>query len=105
MAVELEVDRLVTVSTSHLTPQEGAAFNKANEDGSWYAALPGPNLASPMVWEYGWLFYIEGDYPPEEEGIGPGFAALIHLARKAGANWLRFDADGPVVAGVPTHSW
>lgn len=103
-----EVMTVPVVATSHLTPEEGARFQQALADGKWGAALPeSDDIGTPFVWEHGYIFYIGGpsDWDPDQQGIGPGFAALIKLARAEGHEWLRFDCDACEIEGIPTYVW
>lgn len=98
----MQIDRVLVVSNSHLTREEVDLFDQAITDGEWSAAVGGDHMEQPLCWAHGWMFFVGGGWPPEQERIGPGFIALIKMARAAGIEWIRFDSDGPLVDGVPT---
>lgn len=98
---DLEIMEVLVASTGHLTPEEGAQFGTGN----WADALKGDHLGSPIAWDYGWIFYVGGDWDPDAEQLGPGFTALVKLAREQGLEWIRFDEAGAKISGIPTYDW
>lgn len=108
MGTKITVMQALVASNAHLTKEEGEKFTAAADTGRWDDALaPDGNVGNPMSWEYGWMFYVggPGDWDADGEGLGPGFAALVKLARANSLEWIRFDADGPEIEGIPTFDW
>ena len=93
----LEMSQMLTMSTGHLTAD---TCNDQRND-------------TPM----GILRYQEGfviPVPPEDweahdkfyEGLfRVDLIAALDMARALGADWVRFDADGPEVRGLCVHHW
>ncbi len=101
--MNLEIMQVLVVSTGHVTKEEAQLFDSAVIGAM--VELPG-NMSSPMIWEYGWMFYIGslGDGVTTED-MSAGLAAVIELAWKEKLEWVRFDSDGPVLNNIPTYEW
>ncbi len=93
MSQELEIMRVLVLSTAHLSQDEGATHAS-----DWPAYT--------LEGEYGFISYVadfnEGDAQWED---WPGLQACAKLAREHGLEWVRFDRDAEEIEGLPTYDW
>lgn len=85
------------ISSAHIT-QETAELLTRNPD-----TLP----VEVAPYRYGWFVFI---FIPEIDVSLPADLAEVfgwfrEQPQFEGANWLRIDADGDVVDGLPTYDW
>lgn len=100
LETEIEVSRVAVVSTAHLSPAELEAL--PNGKSKWTETFP---LAA-MGWEYGAQIYVADgaanlEVVGEPAGSWRGMIAAARWARVHGFDWIRFDADGPIMADLP----
>lgn len=57
-------------------------------------------LAAP--YEYGWFLYMESE---ATGGRPEWYEAIRQWAKALGYDWIRLDADGNEVEGLPTYQW
>jgi hypothetical protein len=90
------------MSTAHVTREEGAALARNTN-------YP---ITGQLSGGYGTLIHLSDDYNAAEFkklftsfGLLPATAELLNQLRCAGFQYVIFDADGPVVDGLPTFEW
>lgn len=89
--MKLEIDRMLTCCTSHVTVQD----TKHLDD-------PSDMLVS-YPYEYGWIVFA-GDNEMHEN-LSKEANALLALARKHGCEWLRLDQAGDTIEGFEVFEW
>jgi len=90
-----ELDSMMTVSTRHLAQGLGVG------------GLTEVEGLTVHDYEYGFFVWVSPDANLadwQEEGSST-VKALLGLARSAGASWLRFDGEGPIMDGFETWDW
>lgn len=95
---KLEISKMLTISTKHITTE-------ANE-GILYAYYDNDEYVSTLVYSkdgYGWFIYIDEDF--EKKTNPECLKNCMRFARENGCNWLCLDSDGPVVNGLPVYEW
>lgn len=98
MKLDLEINRELVISTSHVTEATFDWLTGENPQGYEKFELP----AGDKV-EYGVLVLTL--FCPSAEFLPPELPALLELARSNACKWLRLDCDGPAVPGFPTFDW
>jgi hypothetical protein len=83
--VSPEVLQVPVISTAHM-PSSDALTELGREE-----------FAPVMVWEYGGLLYVDG--------IESQWVRDIVAKLDIPDDWVRFDAAGPVVDGLPVFYW
>ncbi len=98
----LEIMQVLVASSSHVSKEEAQLFDEFNNIDD---RLP-ESIGALLRWDYGWIFYIGG---PNDCGdltnLSPGLAGVIQLAWNEKLEWVRLDADGPVLENIPTYDW
>jgi hypothetical protein len=91
--------RVAVVSSQHITREDGQQLIKAD---------PRDVLAT-LYESTGHIIHSDDDEPVEEafppDRFSAAFRALVLHFRALGYTYLRIDAHGPVVAGLPTFEW
>jgi len=95
-AMEIPVYPMAVISTAHITKDDGASLRhhrnwRMQDEWSDLLAVP---PASEM-----------DEFEASSEGFSPEFIALMKLIREKGFEYVRFDADGDVIEGLPTIEW
>lgn len=96
---DLEILSVLVVSTSHLTADEGTGGLEE---------APFPGCYATLADDYAFEIKLWND--PSEADVceskpSEGLAGVIAVARAHGIERIRFDADGPVLDGIPTYNW
>lgn len=94
-----EIQRTLVVSTSHISQEDATYLEQAS---TW------PLSVVWLNYEYGWIIYLfkKDDYFQEvTQGAPQSIVSLMRLAIQLNCDWLRIDADGPEVPGLPTYEW
>lgn len=90
----VEVQSVLVLTTGHLTYDTCQRMK---------AITPGPAIE----WEYGWFVWVPDDgwvsEDPENDGID--LRACLERAEALGCEWVRFDCDGPYLAGLERFDW
>jgi hypothetical protein len=103
---KLEVDRMLSVSTGHITRCDGELLN--NSTFAMYGCISG------AAYEYGAFVYC--GYLDEEErrldrkalmeiGFSPQFVDILDYAHSIGCRYVCFDADAREYGEIPTCNW
>ena len=92
------INRVPVVSTAHITAADDQALRNAYD--------------SPDPWvsevEGGWLIFLGGEHFDSEfweRTLSPEAADILLAASVSGAQYIRFDKDGPVYHRFPTFEW
>lgn len=106
-------ERILILSTGHLPKAEADLL----EDGSCQPSrrkLP-PGLLDYVVCaedEYGWFVYVPHDDEDSLRDIAkpdgdnmPVLARVLRHASRLGADWIKFDSDGPTLEGLDLFDW
>ncbi len=92
---KLETSHVLVLSTAHVPYTTAIYLDRTNcKDWPWAGAK----------WQHGWFFYV-ADENVGEPAIPPKLYACMEFAREHGFDWVRFDADGPIVADLAAHEW
>jgi len=90
---ELEISKMLTCSTAHLSLDTAHALNEQQEEG----------LPISYNFDYGWLVWAvsrESDsFDPERH---PELTALLDFALFYDCEWVKIDRDGLVIEELPT---
>lgn len=102
----IEIEKMLVLSTGHLTKVTAALLNDAAEEDPPFCTLEwGPAFAR----DEGWLFYVppitENGEPDDPEGAPEDLTRVFMLAREHGCMWVMLDCDGPQVEGLPYQTW
>jgi len=89
MSAGLEISKVLTVWSGHV-PQ--ITMDRISIDGMGVPPCY-PN-------HYGAFMFVGCDEPTDTD-----IAAIFELARANGCDWIKFDCDGPVVAGLKKYDW
>ncbi len=101
---EIEIQRVLVLSTAHLTEDTARRFDHDDDDDDRNPAAS-PALVFDAI-DCGYLIWINSDPTAEErESIPAELIAAMALGRKYEATYLRFDCDGPVINALPVHEW
>ena len=98
---ELEIAKVLVVSTGHVSKDEAELWNDdqgVGDDGQW---------SRGWARDWGWMLYLgmEKDTEDEFAGVSEGLRGVIETARLADCIWIMFDCDGPTIEGIPTYDW
>lgn len=88
---ELQIDKMLTISTSHVTSKT------CNE---WLGG-PDRSISAYPKGEYGWFIYTDGD----NKDLPNDLLLCVQFAREHGADWLVLDCDGDQVDGLVIFDW
>lgn len=93
--LNIELSLFATFSTMHITEEEGRKFTEGEE------------VVTTTCWsnEYGVIFYIGGKGDHDFSEVSEGMQQCIQAAWTAGAEWIRFDRDGPVHDEFTQYDW
>lgn len=97
----LETDLVVSVSTGHVTPEDGSKLDKMDD----YRDLKWPVIANL---EHGSLVYVKEDEAGDDDlraNWSDDFVRLVLLARKVGATYMLLDCDAPEYDFLPLYEW
>jgi hypothetical protein len=86
----LEIDRMLTVCTSHVTLDDSQVLDEPNGE-----------LVSHK-YEYGWLVWTGNGFRPELSNPANN---LLEIARKNDCEWLRLDQAGDELEGLQVFEW
>jgi len=91
-----EATTLLTLSTHHLSASDAA----------WLTAYVRGDRFEDRVLTggptgYGWIFMVDESLT-EQEGLSKDFLRIVRYTIDCGADWIRFDQDGPIVDDLPT---
>lgn len=104
---EYETHNMLCLSTAHLSTEAKDMLDEACDEASVGIVAP------IIVYEkcgYGWFLPVdvnlEAFRTQAKRGKLPcGLASAFAAALMAGADWLMFDCDGPIIEGMPTYSY
>lgn len=96
---DLEILSVLVVSTSHLTAEEGTGGLEEHALHGIHTSVRDDHAMEIVLWDDPMPGYMQST-PPSE-----GLAGVIAVARAHGIERIRFDADGPVLNGIPTYNW
>lgn len=91
----LESDTVVSVSTAHVTPEDGTRLNK-----DVFPALMHDDSSA--------LVYVGNDLQVDDPlwaAWSPAFKRLVYLARSLGAKYMLLDGDAPEYDFLETFDW
>jgi hypothetical protein len=96
----IERHTLITLSTAHV-PESLAT---ADEVAARAAIMDGLALATG---EHGWLVNVDRDLSTVKEpgSIVDALREILWWAKKRGADYVLFDADGPVIERFAVYDW
>jgi hypothetical protein len=103
----LEFHKTLILSTAHLTYEDSQQLD-------YLASTDDPEFTSPwMVWDhfgYGWWLRVpdsgeEENWQEATELFSSNLLQLMLFALGHDCDWLRLDADGLEVEGLPTFEW
>lgn len=102
----LEIEKMLVLSTGHLTESTADILNDAAHDEPPFCELEwGPSFAR----DEGWLFRVrplaENGAPDESEGTPLDLSRVFMFAREHGCAWVMFDCDGPQIEELPWAAW
>ena len=89
----LEIARMLTVSTAHITGGDSDVL-----------AEPYGGIVSYST-PHGWLVYTEIFDDPGEDALSPALKKLLALAKNHGCEWVRLDESGPEIEGLEIFEW
>lgn len=94
----LEIDKILTVSTSHISSH---SFNWLKHQ----CENPTCNIIAVCEYEYGFIIYINRDLYLKytDADISSDIYKIINIAIKNNCAYLRFDNDGPIIPGIMTY--
>lgn len=93
-----EIDRVMTVSTAHVSPETARAMD---DD-------PEANQITLPVYrkgEFGWFVYLNGSSEHDVLNLPDDLRACVRLARANDCSILCLDRDAATLRSLPTHSW
>ena len=93
---KMEIHKMLTLSTAHIDQKTCDLLTRATED---------PITVGIPVYEkksYGWFIPVNNHIP---NGSTRPLTNCIVAALAAKCDWLCLDADGPVIADIPTYEW
>lgn len=88
----IQIDRMMTVSTAHLSAKTRRVLEFSPIEQLPFAG--GPT-------DCGWFAYC---WDENDDGTPDDIFAAMTFARSHGCEFIRFDRDGPVVDGLPVYS-
>lgn len=80
-----EIQRVLMLSTGHLNVLELGFVSEV----------------ATFTSDYGWLVSVHREASPR----APSLLAAVALAKQLSCDFVRFDADGPVVEELPAYEW
>lgn len=97
--MNLEISKVLIVSTSHITLDDGRRLND-----------PDSVSSVPFIVYRAEFFHLVAVFAPlvEDEdhpAMSPQFQALVKLAQDNDCEWLKLDGDGPQLDGYEVFSW
>jgi hypothetical protein len=102
----LEISKLVTLSTSHLS--QTTANNLPSGRGDHQGVVGTPDWWPQFSRDEGWLFWV----PTDEAAFQSIYAEspkdlldVLMYVRNSGCEWLLFDSDGPLCDVLYQYEW
>lgn len=94
MSKNLEIAKMLTLSTAHIKKETAEFLNNPNSD-----------LIVFAKGEYGW--FISGEWIQEEliPDIPEDLIKIVHLAQENECLWICLDRDGEEIEGLPVYKW
>jgi hypothetical protein len=91
----MEIEKMLVLSTAHLTPYCCNRFMPENE-GNWYDKA-----------NYGWFVSVPTDEVPlpEDHNLPACLIDCLKFADLQQCTWIMFDQDGPTVEQLPIQDW
>lgn len=104
MPSQLEISKMLTLSTAHLTEKTAKALEEAAEELPPYCTI---NWAPSFTREEGYIWHVGDENPVVQAGrdFPDEFAALFSLALENGCDWLMLDRDADTADNLPTYEW
>jgi hypothetical protein len=101
----LEIDKMLTLSTTHITAKDVEMLA--------YEAVRGGGLPHSYSYENGCIINVPQDADDFAEflhdvitsGYSPQLITLLRLAKQHSRKFIRLDCDGPVVEVLPQFNW
>lgn len=91
------VRQFLTLSTTHVSP----AARQWLEAQAYLAAMEGTPEHNVGAMFYGWFVYVDGPDSIKDSSIHPDLYAACGRAAGLGCEYMLFDADAPVLDGLP----
>lgn len=98
MSKNLEISKVLTVSTSHITEEVAKQLDRESKTNEYALSVYNKD-------DYGWWICVPEDCKSVCGHIPSCLRKLIELATTNDCNWLCIDCDGPEVDGLETYSW
>ena len=96
----LEIDKMITISTGHIKEDTALALEREVKYELNKIPLSIYNKA-----EFGWFIFVPDKNDFEEENIPNDLLDCINFAIKHDYNWLCLDCDGLIVPDLKTYDW
>lgn len=95
-----QVRLMLSLSTAHMTKADDKRLRELFKG----------NDARVACVEQGWMVWVDSDLEDawdwvHEERLSDRLLVALELAVALGMNWLYFDPDAPVIAGLPSGTW
>jgi len=108
MTISLEFQRVVMLSTGHITKDDNERLHEMAladlEDGA-QPFLVASYYGGFLIRVLGEPIFPETLHQRENAGLSDAFLALMKLAAEHKADWLRLDTDGLTSDELPTFEW
>lgn len=98
----LVVEAYLLASTAHIT--------SAERDQLESGVVGNPHIVVSAICEHGWILHlnerlVSGEIELDQalENLSEGFAGVVRRAITYGLPFVRFDADGPTIEGLPVY--
>lgn len=89
------IEPVLCVSSIHIP--KGMAEQLDNDE-------PLPGFTTVFRGDYGWVLHVSEDVD-EEAGVPEPLRVITETAKRLGTPYIRFDADGAQLEGLPTYPW
>lgn len=96
----LEIAKMLTLSTAHITPETAKRLDKFVERGERSDDLDG--IVAYGKADYGWFIFV-GD--AKTRGLPADLKYLVNVAYNNDCLWLCLDRDGDTVDDLISYDW
>lgn len=104
MTDKMQIDNMLVLSTNHIPWRTSRALDVSTEGGK----IEGDgDMPATITWaSYGWMVWADSGFQyTEASRTHAELQRVIEFAISHGCQWIRFDIDGPEIAGLPTFDW
>lgn len=101
----MEITKMLTISTAHITQETAELLDKVCKDGG-YSRLIVYNKVAKYIGgteEYGWFIYCKVGLP--DLNVPEDLLKVMCFARDNDCDWLCLDRDGDVVDSLDKYKW